>query len=94
MTYNKSPGYKSPYMLSTLALCFMASLLPMIHSSYFQDFDVRLLVVLNLHRSEALDTFLKIITDSAGILSVLAPLLLLCIPRSRAGVHMVLLPTS
>lgn len=85
MIYNKSLGYKSPYLLGTLVLCFMVSLLPMIHLSYFENFDVRLLVALNLHRSHALDTFLKIITDSAGILSVLALLLLLCIPRFRAG---------
>lgn len=74
-------GYR--ILVATLVICFMISMLPLGKDTYLQHIDKDLLIRLNLHRNRSLDALLKIITDSAGTIGILMPLVLLCVRRYR-----------
>jgi undecaprenyl-diphosphatase len=59
--------------------------MPLIHTAHFQDVDINILTRINLHRNRAWDSFFRTITNSAGIVAILLPVLLLCIGRIGKG---------
>ncbi|WP_188315933.1 phosphatase PAP2 family protein [Chitinophaga agrisoli] len=80
--------YRNPVLLGALTACFLVSLLPVVHIPFFQDIDVNVLILINLSRIHSLDAFFNLVTDTAGAVGMLTPLILLCIPRLRkAGVY-------